>query len=732
MGEPNNPCFKPDFPYTIWTENTTVSTTEQPLAAQDEDFFILPHSGIACPVISFNQDENSWEPSDIVPDEKLEFLCVSELYDPSYCYKIVDKYIPVADINVDTDICKRYKLKVIDIAIPTTTTTTTTTTTSTTTSTTSTLPPVSTTTTTTTTLDPLITGNSANYNDTARWRRYDDKYRGIDLDVTLNYSNVTTVGSNGGPSAYGTYDQSGNCLEWTDGDESSSQYLVWPPFRPIRGGFFLSGPPGYTSQFVNLNLSPLSISSQDRTIDTVFGRSGFARFAGFRVASAINPLNLPNFSFVGDINNHNDTSGYGSVGYIYRIGTYPVTNCEYAAFLNAVDPDGINPQNIYKNEMNSFVEGGIVFSNTAAKGSKYTTKINMDNKPVILLNWFDCARYCNWLHNGRKYYNTTNSSANAPQNQGAYNIGNLDFSTNAIAVKKEANAAYWIPTENEWYKAAYYKGGGINAGYWLYATQSNNLPVPVQASFTGDGLLNRTLIGINNYTCPATVSSVWMYPMGFSTTIEGATVFGSGTDWTIRLPDSATGLEGAYTLLINGARGQTQDGKYGFSLAQQRIQFQDGTFMDSIAALFCVITNLPGSSIFQNITLPQFIDFYNSATYINIFNDHIYYPERYFIPNHSSTIPNNILTSSSFGIIPPGPIKARSDTFGRTVIPLKFNKPVANFPITSFVLYWSWVGASTYQPLSYWENNLLPSQYQARVREFNFIDDYKNRILNNQ
>ena len=40
----------------------------------------------------------------------------------------------------------------------------------------------------------------------------------------------------------------------------------------------------------------------------------------------------------------------------------------------------------------------------------------------------------------------------------------------------DAKATYVIPTENEWYKAAYYKGGSTNAGYWRYATQSNTLP----------------------------------------------------------------------------------------------------------------------------------------------------------------------------------------------------------------------------------------------------------------
>ncbi len=35
----------------------------------------------------------------------------------------------------------------------------------------------------------------------------------------------------------------------------------------------------------------------------------------------------------------------------------------------------------------------------------------------------------------------------------------------------------FLPSEDEWYKAAYYKGGSANAGYWHYATQSNAQPI---------------------------------------------------------------------------------------------------------------------------------------------------------------------------------------------------------------------------------------------------------------
>ena len=44
-----------------------------------------------------------------------------------------------------------------------------------------------------------------------------------------------------------------------------------------------------------------------------------------------------------------------------------------------------------------------------------------------------------------------------------------------------------LPSEDEWYKAAYYKGGGTDAGYWDYATQSDTAPtaeLPAGADMT--------------------------------------------------------------------------------------------------------------------------------------------------------------------------------------------------------------------------------------------------------
>ncbi len=68
------------------------------------------------------------------------------------------------------------------------------------------------------------------------------------------------------------------------------------------------------------------------------------------------------------------------------------------------------------------------------------------------------------------------------------------------AVPRNAGATYFLPSENEWYKAAYYdpnKPGG--AGYWTYPTKSNTLPSNV-LSATGTNNANFVLNGV--YTDP--------------------------------------------------------------------------------------------------------------------------------------------------------------------------------------------------------------------------------------
>jgi sulfatase modifying factor 1 len=53
-------------------------------------------------------------------------------------------------------------------------------------------------------------------------------------------------------------------------------------------------------------------------------------------------------------------------------------------------------------------------------------------------------------------------------------------------------ATFYVPTEDQWYKAAYYMGGGTSAGYWDFATQSDSNPTAVTAGSTGIGSAGST------------------------------------------------------------------------------------------------------------------------------------------------------------------------------------------------------------------------------------------------
>ena len=210
------------------------------------------------------------------------------------------------------------------------------------------------------------------------------------------------------------------------------------------------------------------------------------RLLAIHIAAALCLLAAPAFAepiqwvTVGDPGNTADTTGSpnpaGAVATSFQIMKFEFTNQQYTDFLNSVDANGINPNSVYNADMGSDGRGGISFSSGAAAGSKYTIKTNMGDKPAIYVNWFDAARVSNWLMNG--------ATGTSSMETGAYTLNNAT-SGNAPAIN--SGATFYIPTENQWYKAAYYKGGSTNAGYWDYATQSDSAPTYVTAGSTGIG-----------------------------------------------------------------------------------------------------------------------------------------------------------------------------------------------------------------------------------------------------
>lgn len=193
--------------------------------------------------------------------------------------------------------------------------------------------------------------------------------------------------------------------------------------------------------------------------------TGFALIAG--MADRLHGAIAIDQMFVGDAGNAADTrvmdsdhtSGYGSVGYAYWISQNETTVSQYAEFLNAVA--ATDTYGLYNSGMSMGIVNGIT-RNGVSGSYTYGVAPGSGNMPVTFVSWFDAARFCNWLQNGQPVGQQNSASTE----DGAYTL-NGAISGNGIT--RNVGATIWIPSEDEWYKAAYYdpsKDSGAG-GYWL-------------------------------------------------------------------------------------------------------------------------------------------------------------------------------------------------------------------------------------------------------------------------
>ena len=107
-----------------------------------------------------------------------------------------------------------------------------------------------------------------------------------------------------------------------------------------------------------------------------------------------------------------------------------------------------------------------------------------NDAPVFDVSWGDSARFANWLQNGQP---TNLGEAAGSTETGAYTLNGATSQSALMAIGRNAGATYFIPSENEWYKAAYFNPS--NGTYWTYPTQSNSTPSNV-LSATGTNNAN--------------------------------------------------------------------------------------------------------------------------------------------------------------------------------------------------------------------------------------------------
>lgn len=170
----------------------------------------------------------------------------------------------------------------------------------------------------------------------------------------------------------------------------------------------------------------------------------------------------------GNIGEPQDFFFVGGVGYTYHIGKYEVTNTEYTAFLNAVA--ATDSFALYNANM-----GGITRSGTSGSFT-YAVTPGHENLPVTFVSFWDAARFVNWLGTGYTEGQVSPGSGLLPG--AAYNT---NFVTNPplSATTRLGGAKVFLPSRDEWYKAAYFEPSaptGSAGFYWDYPTRSNSAP----------------------------------------------------------------------------------------------------------------------------------------------------------------------------------------------------------------------------------------------------------------
>ena len=235
----------------------------------------------------------------------------------------------------------------------------------------------------------------------------------------------------------------------SDSDPLTARFSSLGQFHLARAG----GGPAEPSQFrafpsLNVRLVRFDIESAHSGLTNDWVGLSEVRFAAPPVAIQ--------WVTIGDPGNACDPQSVGCLGgvdHLYRIAKYEITNTQYCTFLNAVartDPNGLYDTSMGIDDVVGTIwVGGITRSGSSGNYS-YAPIPGKENWPVNFVNFWDAARFANWLHNGQP----SGAQDDTTTEDGGYTLTPTGIANNTVT--RNPGALYFLPTEDEWYKAAYH------------------------------------------------------------------------------------------------------------------------------------------------------------------------------------------------------------------------------------------------------------------------------------
>lgn len=160
----------------------------------------------------------------------------------------------------------------------------------------------------------------------------------------------------------------------------------------------------------------------------------------------------------------------GAVNYTYAIAKHEITAGQYVEFLNAVA--ATDTYELYNIWMWEFLNGCKIQRNGASGDYVYSIAPDWTERPVNYVSWGDAARFANWMHNGQP---TGEQDLNTTED-GSYLLNGAMTKPELMMARRRPGVTWVIPSEDEWYKAAYHKNDGVTANYFDYAPGGYTLP----------------------------------------------------------------------------------------------------------------------------------------------------------------------------------------------------------------------------------------------------------------
>jgi formylglycine-generating enzyme required for sulfatase activity len=161
---------------------------------------------------------------------------------------------------------------------------------------------------------------------------------------------------------------------------------------------------------------------------------------------------------------------YGGVDYAYRLARTEVTIGQHAEFVAAYAPYYIADNPVGFSASRRFTgDGMFMFYNAPSGAFEIELRDSADTPTTIGFAY--AARLVNWLHNDK-------ATDRASFETGVYDLSTFVVDENRIAqhdVTRPADARFWIPSQDEWVKAAYWdpRKDGNAGGYWQYPNTSD-------------------------------------------------------------------------------------------------------------------------------------------------------------------------------------------------------------------------------------------------------------------